>query len=97
MATAFSQLAAALAASNASGQSLDDVDHIVDKLEAAASPALTAQIDRIRKIVANAVTFEDVSRGLLHLASEAPSADFAEALRQAHVLANLAGASGGRR
>lgn len=63
----------------------------LERLEAAAAPAMEAQIDAIRAAVDAAESLEDLQGRLVELAAELPIDDFAEAMGNALAAAQLAG------
>lgn len=88
--TPLDQLATALASINAAAR--DVPDRIADKGDKAAEPIVAARIERIRKVVASAGSFDDLKRDLLILSAEFKPDELAAVLRDANLLGRLAGA-----
>ncbi len=71
----------------------DAADELTDQADAAAAPAFDDMIDRIRELVDGATDLQDVADGLVDLYPEMDTADLAEAMRRAFVVADLRGRS----
>ncbi len=71
----------------------DPADDIADQLEALAAPATDAAIDAVRDLVETAASMQEISEGLLRLYPQINANALADKLREALVLAELAGRS----
>jgi phage gp29-like protein len=71
----------------------DEIDALTRYAEKRAAGAMEALIDRIRDLVEQADTLEDVRSGLLRLVPDMPETDLATAMRQALAFAELTGRS----
>ncbi len=71
----------------------DPADDIADQLEALAAPATDAAIDAVRELVETSASMQEISEGLLRLYPQINANALADKLREALVLAELAGRS----
>ncbi|MQX36828.1 phage portal protein family protein [Roseospira navarrensis] len=74
---------------------LDDVDDLVDQMDAAAAPAIDSMLDRFRDLLATSDDLADVERRLLDLYPELSPDALAEVMGQGLMVAYLGGSADG--